>query len=184
MDSKLEKRVLSRLNAQYIFMPVSTGRDICEHMRNILTIPGTAIAADDRNDVTVRRSGANSNLNSDSKSRVKRPRIATNDNDNSDLGLVSRKFAQDLNASVANLFGTYVKNTTTPLHTVVAKDSQPHTDCEEEEAENGDENDIEDSNDDDDDCSASEAARGAAVFVPGELQGLIDMHREWGRDTA
>jgi hypothetical protein len=38
VETKLEKRVVSRLNAQYVFMSKASGGDVCEYLHNVLSL--------------------------------------------------------------------------------------------------------------------------------------------------
>jgi len=48
VDTTLEKRVLSRLNAQYVFMPSVSGESICEFLHNKLLLPETHFTSTER----------------------------------------------------------------------------------------------------------------------------------------
>ena len=43
MNQQLDKRVLSRLNAQYVFIPPISARQVCEFMSEHLTLPSTFV---------------------------------------------------------------------------------------------------------------------------------------------
>jgi hypothetical protein len=43
VETKLEKRVVSRLNAQYVFMSKASGGDVCEYLHNVLSLSGQSV---------------------------------------------------------------------------------------------------------------------------------------------
>ncbi|KAJ1438347.1 hypothetical protein B484DRAFT_211863 [Ochromonadaceae sp. CCMP2298] len=81
VNTRLEKRVISRLNAQYVFLPCASGLDICESLSKMFALPETEDGA---------REGGGG---------VGGPGRG-----------VSRAFAVQFNAQVHSLFGTYSRS--------------------------------------------------------------------------
>lgn len=102
MDTTLEKRVLSRLNAQYVFMPSVSGESICEFLYNKLLLP----------EIHFDPPEASSVLTSPTPKR-KADQIVSPSNKNT-LGVdrsmrVSRAFGERFNKQICEMFGTYIE---------------------------------------------------------------------------
>ena len=88
MDTTLEKRVLSRLNAQYVFMPSASGKSICEFLHNKLLLPEQYLASPS--------SGLKRKESSPPEDARDVPRIQ-----------ITRTFGEQYNRQVVKLFGHY-----------------------------------------------------------------------------
>ena len=169
METTLEKRVLSRLNTQYVFMSRPTGADICEYLHNVCTLPI------EENNLE------NANI-CDTAKLSNQP----------DLSNISTQFIKEFNQSVAKLFGKYIDDTpyvqqqhndtlpltaTTGTTTTAADRSNSNHNITDtsmiEEIETTEANE---------DNNHSNIVPKRKAFLPGNEWQLVSMHCEWGRD--
>lgn len=100
MDTTLEKRVLSRLNAQYVFMPSVSGDSICEFLHNKLLLPETHFTSTDCTSALTSpalKRKANQIMSPPIKN------IVTSDRST----MVSATFGEAFNKQIYEIFGTY-----------------------------------------------------------------------------
>ena len=168
VETTLEKRVLSRLNTQYVFMSRPTGADICEYLYNVCTLP---ILETNIENADICETAKLSNQ--------------------PDLSNISTQFIREFNQSVAKLFGKYIDDTpsvqqqhnntltlTATTYTTTAADSSNSnhniTDSSMiEEIETTEANE---------DNNHSNIVPKKKAFLPGDEWQLVSMHCEWGRD--
>jgi len=205
VDTKLEKRVLSRLNAQYVFMPTPMGQHISEYLHNVFTIPSSAIIDDDDSNnaaVVTARNGTGSNGKRSKQRTTPRrscrtatsPMIAEDEDiyeefnhgpiDCTSSACISQTYALAFNQRVAEFFGRYetkesvpVSPTTARTGTIYTREEVDDAGCGEIKEEDGMiEVEQEEGN------GSSNGGEKAFSFVSGSLLPLLQMHREWGRD--
>lgn len=166
METTLEKRVLSRLNTQYVFMSRPTGADICEYLYNVCTLPI------EENNIQ------NANI-CDTAKLSNQP----------DLSNISTQFIREFNQSVAKLFGKYIDNTpsvqqqhndtltmTDTTGTTTAVDSSSNSNH------NITDTSMIETTEANEDNNHSNIVPKKKAFLPGDEWQLVSMHCEWGRD--
>lgn len=165
MDTALEKRVLSRLNAQYVFMPSVSGGSICEFLHNKLLLPEANLTAGESSSAftsPAMKRKADSLL---SPSKVQC--ISHNMR-------VSRAFGTRFNSLVREMFGQYkeVNGASAQGEPATNKPSAAHTTNQSTSSEPVVEAEGESNVD----------IVPKRVFVPGSMQEAIYMHASWGMD--
>lgn len=192
MDTKLEKRVLSRLNAQYVFVSKASGRHICEHLYNAFTIPAEAAASAAPQGATRGRSAKKGT--SSSHDAVNTPNRDTQPKVYDALDRVSSEFGAQFNAQVSYLFGKYEAVGTGKHQSSMNNNNKGATPTRSMSSNTSVNNAV---------GKGIATAGGAAEvstelsdgegeqeqdgpenrnFLPGILLPLLNMHSEWGRD--
>jgi len=165
VDTTLEKRVLSRLNAQYVFMPSVSGGSICEFLHNKLLLPEA--------NLTVGESC--STFTSPAMKRKADTLLSPSKAQSVPHSMrVSRAFGVRFNSLVREMFGQYTEgNSATPQAEPAARNSSAaHTANQPTSSERVVE--------DEEEPNVVNVPK--RVFVPGSMQEMIYMHASWGMD--
>ena len=157
---------MSRLNAQYVFMSSPTGRDVCEYLRNVCTLPDSAVIVPPD---TATPQSQSQTQSSDILDRAENCDVneefcgmdgSVFANNEAEAPSLSKKFAAGFNEKVERLFGKY--------EIVANKFSRnSNTDQQQDEHFEGE------------GCTGQEDMPN---FIPGKLEDLFQMHCDWGRD--
>lgn len=155
MDTTLEKRVLSRLNAQYVFMPSVSGSSICEFLQSKLLLPEAHFVAE----------SGTSKFTSPALKRKADSLLSPSKAQSIPHSMrVSRAFGMRFNALVREMFGQY-------------RDSAPRT------ADPSDPSSSREPAGGEDSAEETEVTIPIKrVFLPGSMQEAIYMHASWGMD--
>jgi hypothetical protein len=178
--------VLSRLNAQFIFMPSVSGIDVCEYLASVTTLPpstrapvrgssngcssrrsrsvNTPMGSKDNSSNSVNSCGSSGGAGEDGSGG------GEDEGEDEEFRSISADFFDEFNRQVQHLFGKTMRlrkrkfDGDTADNTAATAASLNRADAE-----------------GDADAQGAVCGGGAECFVPGALFSYVTMHREWGR---
>lgn len=153
VETKLEKRVVSRLNAQYVFMSKASGADVCEYIHNIFAL---------NNHTSDAPTGSTAGGAGGGGSAVKK---TSNKGEARGASPTSTEYITKFTAGMETMFGRYEPAGAEMESAALSGTASSTAD------EAGDPLTV-----------TSTVEQGRRRFVPGSLHGLFCLHTDWGRD--
>ena len=174
--------MVSRLNAQFVYVQPSTVTNVCSALARCLTLPEGDAGHNGS-------SGSNSSSSSSHRTSArKRPRSDVEENADdgeNQLHGVSAEYVREFNAQVRKLFGySRLKSENTRANNGSSSSSAAAAAVGDDAATSGQslaQADLDDDDDDDDDTTVGATTQSTDEFVPGTLQKCITKYVDWGR---